>query len=79
MSQFMAITFRGRKTAQKALDAVEENNDYIWLDDIAVVSRSKHGYVRVHSTWAQDDSIVRHSNSFRNTVRRRRFIQSNTR
>jgi len=61
MSHFMAITFRGRKTAQKAHDAIEDNNDYEWLDDIAVVSRSKHGYVRVHSTWAQDDTIVKGS------------------
>ncbi|MDH3625912.1 MAG: DUF1269 domain-containing protein [Myxococcales bacterium] len=61
MTQFMAITFRGRKTASKALDAVEESNDHLWLDDIAVVSRSKHGYLRVHSTWAQDDSIVKGS------------------
>jgi len=61
MTQFMAITFEGRKTASKALDAIEESNDYLWLDDIAVVSRSKHGYLRVHSTWAQDDSIVKGS------------------
>ena len=61
MTQFMAITFQGRKTASKALDAIEESHDYLWLDDIAVVSRSKHGYIRVHSTWAQDDSIVKGS------------------
>lgn len=61
MTQFMAITFDGRKTASKALDAIEDAHDYLWLDDIAVVSRSKHGYLRVHSTWAQDDSIVKGS------------------
>ena len=59
MTQFVAITFQGRKTAGKAFDAVEESNDYLWLDDIALVSRSKHGYIRVHSTWAQDDDIVK--------------------
>jgi uncharacterized membrane protein len=61
MTQFVAITFQGRKTASKAFDAVEDSNDYLWLDDIALVSRSKHGYIRVHSTWAQDDSIVKGS------------------
>jgi uncharacterized membrane protein len=61
MTQFMAITFEGRKTASKALDAIEDAHDYLWLDDIAVVSRSKHGYLRVHSTWAQDDSIIKGS------------------
>jgi uncharacterized membrane protein len=61
MTQFMAITFQGRKTASKALDAVEETNDYLWLDDLALISRSKRGHLRVHSTWAQDDSIVKGS------------------
>jgi uncharacterized membrane protein len=59
MYGFKALVFDGKKTASKALDTVEDNDeDYLWLDDIAVVSRSKHGSIRVHSTWAQDDSDV---------------------
>ena len=30
----------------------------MWIDDVAVVSRRKHGPMRIHSTWAQDDSDV---------------------
>lgn len=59
MHGFKAFVFNGKKTASKALDTVEENGtDYLWIDDVAVVSRSKHGSIRVHSTWAQDDSDV---------------------
>lgn len=37
----------------------EENpTPYAWIDDVAEMSRSKHGRIRVHSTWAQDDSEV---------------------
>lgn len=54
-----AFVFEGRKSAQKALDTLDENTPaYYWLDDVAVVSMSKHGNVRVHSTWAQDDDQV---------------------
>jgi uncharacterized membrane protein len=31
---------------------------YPWIDDAAVVSRSKLGIIRIHSTWAQDDTSV---------------------
>jgi uncharacterized membrane protein len=59
MYGFKALVFDGKKTASKALDTVEDKEDnYLWLDDIAVISRSKHGSIRVHSTWAQDDSDV---------------------
>ena len=58
MAIFRAITFQGKKTASKALNAIEENNDYIWIDDIAVLSRSKNGFIRVDSTWAQEDTAV---------------------
>ena len=37
MAIFRAITFQGKKTASKALNAIEENNDYIWIDDVAVL------------------------------------------
>jgi len=59
MYGFKAFTFDGKKTASKALHTLEDHTpDYIWIDDVAVVSRSKHGSIRVHSTWAQDDSAV---------------------
>ena len=59
MYGFKAFVFDGKKTARKALDTLEDRGtDYVWLDDVAELSRSKHGSVRVHSTWAQDDSEV---------------------
>ena len=58
MAIFRAITFQGKRTASKALDAIDEANDYMWIDDVAVISRGKHGFVRVDSTWAQDDTAV---------------------
>jgi len=57
MIGFKAFTFKGRKTAAKAFDELEEYTPvYAWIDDVAEVSCSKHGYLRVHSTWAQDES-----------------------
>ena len=59
MYGFKAFTFDGKKTASKALHTLEDHApDYVWIDDVAVVSRNKHGSIRVHSTWAQDDSAV---------------------
>ena len=59
MYGFKAFVFDGKKTARKALDVIEDRGtDYMWIDDVAEVSRSKHGSIRVHSTWAQDDSEV---------------------
>lgn len=59
MVGFRAFVFDGKKTAGKALDTLEDRTSaYAWIDDVAVVSRNKHGSVRVHSTWAQDDSEV---------------------
>jgi len=59
MYGFKALVFNGKKTARKALDTIEDRGtDYVWIDDVAEVSRSKHGSIRVHSTWAQDDSEV---------------------
>jgi uncharacterized membrane protein len=58
MTEVRVITFDGRKTAAKALDTIEDEGGYLWLDDVAVVSRSKRGVIRVHSTWAQDDTGV---------------------
>jgi len=57
MIGFKAFTFNGKKTAAKAFHTLEDYSpEYYWLDDVAVVSRSKHGHLRVHSTWAQDES-----------------------
>ena len=59
MYGFKAFVFDGKKTAQKAFYSLEEGTSpYVWIDDVAEVSRSKHGSIRVHSTWAQDDSEV---------------------
>lgn len=56
---FKAFVFNGKRTAGKALDTIEDNSPLLpWVDDVAVVSRSKLGFVRIHSTWAQDDSAV---------------------
>ena len=57
MVGFKAFVFQGGKTGMKALDTLEDYTPvYPWIDDVAVVSRSKHGHLKVHSTWAQDDS-----------------------
>ena len=59
MYGFKAFLFDGKKTAGKAFDTLEDYTPvYVWIDDVAVISRSKHGSTRVHSTWAQDDSDV---------------------
>ena len=58
MNEVRAIVFEGRKTAGKALDNLDEEGAISWLDEVAVVSRSKNGFIRVHSTWAQDDTAT---------------------
>jgi uncharacterized membrane protein len=59
MYGFKAFVFNGRKTAGKAFDTLEDHMPvYPWIDDAAVVSRSRLGIIRIHSTWAQDDSAV---------------------
>jgi len=59
MYGFKAFVFNGKKTATKAFDTLEDHMPvYPWIEDAAVVSRSKHGITRIHSTWAQDDSTV---------------------
>lgn len=55
MYGFKAVTFKGKKTAMKAFHTLEDYSpEYYWIDDVAVVSRSKHGHLRINSTWAQD-------------------------
>jgi len=59
MYGFKAFVFNGTKTAGKAFETLEEHTPvYPWIDDAAIVSRSKLGFIRIHSTWAQDDSAV---------------------
>lgn len=56
MYGFKAVTFKGKKTAMKAFHTMEDYSpEYYWIDDVAVVSRSKHGHLRINSTWAQDE------------------------
>jgi len=57
MYGFTAYVFDGKRTAGKALETLEDYTPaYVWVDDVAELSKSKHGHVRVHSTWAQDSS-----------------------
>ena len=57
MVGFKAFVFKGKKTATKAFHTLEDYSPgYYWIDNVAVVSRSKHGHLRVHSMWAQDES-----------------------
>lgn len=57
MARFKAFTFEGKKTAAKAFRTLEDYSpEYDWIDDVAVLSRNKHGHTRVHSTWAQDET-----------------------
>jgi len=59
MYVFKAFVFNGKRTAGKALETLEDHMPvYPWIEDAAVVSRSKLGIIRIHSTWAQDDSAV---------------------
>ena len=56
MATFTAYMFDGKRTAQKVLDELEDSaNDYMWVDDVAVVSKSKLGLLKINSTWAQDE------------------------
>jgi hypothetical protein len=59
MYGFEAVIFDGKRTARKALDTLEDSAPvYGWIDDVAIVSRNKLGFISIHSTWAQDDRAV---------------------
>jgi uncharacterized membrane protein len=59
MYGFKAFVFQGKKTAGKAWSVLEDHMPaYAWIDDAALVSRSKLGITRIHSTWAQDVTAV---------------------
>jgi len=56
MAVFTAYIFQGANTAQNVLEKLENlDEDYLWIDDVAVVSKKKNGRLHIHSTWAQDD------------------------
>ncbi len=56
---FEAIVFNGKRTARKALDTLEDHAPaYPWIDNVAILSRNERGFVRIYSTWAQDDRSV---------------------
>ena len=57
--RIQSVRFQRQKTAGKAFEALDDHTPaYPWIDDAAVVSRNKFGFIRIHSTWAQDDSAV---------------------
>jgi uncharacterized membrane protein len=60
MLHVTALIFDGSKTASKALNAIEDEapEARLWIDDVAVISRGKHGRVRVNSTWAESDDAA---------------------
>ena len=59
MVNFKAYTFVGKKTARRVLDGIEDSDiDYIWDEDVATISVNDRGHIKVHSTWAQDNSNV---------------------
>ena len=56
---FEAVVFNGKRTARKALDTLEDHAPaYVWIDNVAILSRNERGFVRIYSTWAQDDRAV---------------------
>ena len=55
---FRAITFPGQRTAAKAFDAIASTHNYNWIDNVAILSRSQNGFIRVDSTWAQSDTAL---------------------
>ena len=67
MTYLKAVTFDGRKTAHKVLNAIEDSQtSYIWEEegDIASISVNSKGHIRVHSTWAQDSTLTPGSAGF---------------
>lgn len=61
MLHVSAFIFDGSRTAGKVLDTLLDEAPEatrLWLDDVAVMSRGKHGFVRVNSTWAESDDAV---------------------
>lgn len=58
MYGFKAVKFDGKKTARKALTTLEDYTPaYVWIDDVAVVSRNHLGLLNIHSTWSADGEM----------------------
>lgn len=58
MYGFKAVKFNGKKTARKALNALEDYTPaYAWIDDVAIVSRNHLGLLSIHSTWSADGAL----------------------
>lgn len=56
MATFIAYVFGGDKTAETVLTELENSSEnYVWVDDVAVVSKNSSGRVTIRSTWAQDN------------------------
>ena len=61
MLHVSAFVFDGHRTAGKVLDTLLDEapeTTRLWFDDVAVMSRGKHGFVRVNSTGAESDDAV---------------------
>jgi uncharacterized membrane protein len=59
MYGFKAVKFDGKRTARKALDTLEDYTPaYVWIDDVAVVSRNHLGFVSIQSTWSADGEVA---------------------
>jgi uncharacterized membrane protein len=59
MYGFEAVVFNGKRTARKALDTLEDHAPaYVWIDNVAILSRNKLGLISIYSSWAQDDRAV---------------------
>ncbi len=61
MTYFKAFTFDGKRSANKALNKMEDSDtSYVWLEDgdVAEISVNSNGHYKVHSTWAQDSDNV---------------------
>ena len=60
MQHITALVFDGRKTANTILNTLQDEAPEVrgWVDDVAVVSRGKQGWIRVNSTWAESDDAV---------------------
>jgi hypothetical protein len=51
MYGFEAVIFDGKRTARKALDTLEDSTPvHGGIDDAAIVSRNKLGFISIHST-----------------------------
>ena len=66
MLHVTSLVFDGSKTAGKALDTLQDETPEarFLVDDVAVISRGKHGMVRVNSTWAESDDMATASAGF---------------